>query len=138
MEESLKVFQDVVTAKIFYHTPIILFLNKVDLFTEKIEISDLKSYFSNYNGAYRNPDQAKEFILKMFLSMIDDKLDSGSIYHHFTCATGNCLIITLNNSFLSISCNCFILISDTENISRVFKDVTDIIIEYNLKNFNLN
>jgi hypothetical protein len=50
MHESLKVFEEISNNKWFQSTPIILFLNKKDLFEEKIAKVDLKVCFPEYTG----------------------------------------------------------------------------------------
>jgi hypothetical protein len=52
MHESLKVFKDISNNKWFFKTPIILFLNKKDIFEKKIKEVDLKVCFSEYQGSY--------------------------------------------------------------------------------------
>merc|ERR1711974_423653 len=49
MHESLKVFEEVINSPFFIKTPMILFLNKMDLFEEKIKRVDLGCCFPRYN-----------------------------------------------------------------------------------------
>jgi len=51
MQESLKLFDSICNNKWFGDTSIILFLNKKDLFEEKILKSSLTVCFSEYTGA---------------------------------------------------------------------------------------
>jgi len=51
MQESLKLFDSICNNKWFGDTSIILFLNKKDLFEEKILRSPLTICFSEYTGA---------------------------------------------------------------------------------------
>jgi hypothetical protein len=46
-------FDEVCNSVYFRKTPVILFLNKDDLFKEKIKKIDLNVCFSNYTGNYR-------------------------------------------------------------------------------------
>ena len=104
MEESLNLFQAICTNKFFDDSSIISFLNKVDLFTEKISNTNhhLRLYFPHYNGPDHDVSAAKEFIKSQFLMRnIKEKI----IYTHFTTAT------------------------DTNNISVVFKVILDTIIQ---------
>ena len=50
MEESLKLFESVINNKWFIETSVILFLNKKDLFEEKIGVSSLTLCFPEYTG----------------------------------------------------------------------------------------
>jgi len=51
MQESLKLFDSICNNKWFTDTSIILFLNKKDLFEEKIKKSHLTVCFPEYSGA---------------------------------------------------------------------------------------
>lgn len=52
MQESLKLFDSICNNKWFTDTSIILFLNKKDLFEEKIRKSPLTICFPEYTGMY--------------------------------------------------------------------------------------
>ena len=65
-----------------------------------------------HTGNKCDPDAAKEFILKMYLSVNPDP-ENKRIFSHFTQAT------------------------DTENIKKVFQDVREHVLEENLKDYNL-
>lgn len=52
MQESLKLFDSICNNKWFTDTSIILFLNKKDLFAEKIKRSPLTVCFPEYPGAF--------------------------------------------------------------------------------------
>lgn len=54
MQESLKLFDSICNNKWFTDTSIILFLNKKDLFEEKIRKSPLTICFAEYAGVYLN------------------------------------------------------------------------------------
>jgi len=83
MDEALYLFEDVTSSPYFTNTAIILFLNKVDLFKEKIERGiDLKQCFSQYSGG-TNFNDACEFVKKRFLERVSN---GKPIYTHFTCA----------------------------------------------------
>uniref|UniRef100_A0A6B2L9T7 Uncharacterized protein n=1 Tax=Arcella intermedia TaxID=1963864 RepID=A0A6B2L9T7_9EUKA len=69
MAESLKLFRGVVGNDALHHVSMILFLNKEDLFAEKIKKSDLKKFFPDYNGPSGDKDAAFEFIKNQFVSL---------------------------------------------------------------------
>jgi guanine nucleotide-binding protein G(q) subunit alpha len=111
MEESKALFRTIITYPWFQNSSVILFLNKKDLLEEKIMHSHLVDYFPEFDGPKRDPQSAREFILKMYVDLNPD--NDKIIYSHFTCAT------------------------DTENIRFVFAAVKDTILQLNLKVYNL-
>ena len=113
MEESLNLFQAICVNKFFDQASIILFLNKLDLFTEKINNTNhhLRLYFPHYNGPDHDVSAAKEFIREKFFA---SNMNKGKIIHvHFTTAT------------------------DTSNIKIVFEVVLDVIIRHNFNKAEL-
>eukprot|EP00037_Helgoeca_nana_P000753 m.23500 g.23500 ORF g.23500 m.23500 type:complete len:362 (+) comp10997_c0_seq1:83-1168(+) len=111
IHESLELFEGICNNKFFSNTAIILFLNKIDLFTDKIKTSNLIDYFPEYSGPVGDVESAKDFILKMFMGK--NRSADRKVYHHFTCAT------------------------DTTNVDKVFDSVSDIIIEEKLAGIGL-
>lgn len=111
MVESMKLFDSICNSKWFMDTSIILFLNKRDLFEDKIQTSPLTICFPEYTGA-NNFEEASNYI-KMKFENLNKSKDHKQIYTHFTCAT------------------------DTSNIGFVFDAVTDVIINNNLSNCGL-
>jgi len=83
MEEALNLFEDVVNSTCFARANIILFLNKTDLFKEKIKRVDLSEYFENYTGG-ADFEKACEFIAMMFRERVAN--GRRKVYIHFTCA----------------------------------------------------
>ena len=105
MEESLNLFQAICYNKFFDQASIILFLNKVDLFTEKINNSTqhLRLFFPKYTGPDHDVPAAQQFILDQFLDRNSQK--DRLVYSHYTTTT------------------------DTNNIRIVFKVVLEMIIQ---------
>lgn len=58
MRESLALFETIIGYPWFIEASSILFLNKTDLFDEKIMKSDLAEYFPQYNGRLHNDTRA--------------------------------------------------------------------------------
>lgn len=112
IHESLTLFDAICNNKFFVDTAMILFLNKTDLFSQKIAKVPLRTYFPEYEGAEGDANAAKKFLLALFKRL--NKNPSKPIYEHFTCAT------------------------DTGNIRHVFDAVSDIIIEKNLRDIGLS
>ncbi|KAK9468140.1 guanine nucleotide binding protein, alpha subunit [Lipomyces arxii] len=75
MDEALTLFESVCNSRWFVKTSMILFLNKIDIFREKIKTSSLKRYFPDYDKQEYDYAQGCDFILNKF------------VYTHFTCAT---------------------------------------------------
>lgn len=104
MAEALDLFEEITNSEWFEKTSMILFLNKRDLFAEKIEKVPLKDYFPEYTGS-NTYDEGTEYIQRLFESKNQQDKD---VYTHITCAT------------------------DTNNIFAVFNSVKDIIIKKGL------
>lgn len=100
MHESLNVFEQIVNSHWFQKTDVILFLNKADLFKEKIPKVSLKVCFPEYSDP-NDFTHAVEYIKRQYLSKVKDP--KKTIYPHITTAT------------------------DTDNIKAVFRAVKDII-----------
>jgi len=101
MHESLRLFKEICNSKWFVETSMILFLNKKDLFEQKITKTDLSVCFPEYKNG-KNPEAAKEFIREKFLAQNENS--KKHIYVHLTCAT------------------------DTGNVKVVFNAVKDIVL----------
>jgi len=102
MLESLKLFDEVCNSRWFKDSHIILFLNKTDLFKEKIKKYDPKDYcFHDYEGGL-DYDKALEYIEQSF---IKKNSINRKIYIQKTCAT------------------------DTGNIQFVFNVIRDIVFQ---------
>lgn len=113
LEESLSLFKGICNNRFFRKTCMILFLNKVDLFKDKIRHSGrhLRNFFPDYRGKDRNVDSAAHFIQIEFQRQ--NHVPSKVVYPHFTTAT------------------------DTSNIQVVFQVVMDSILKDNLRSSTL-
>lgn len=101
MHESVKLFREICNNKWFVDTAMILFLNKKDIFEEKIKKLDLKVCFPEYTGGC-NFENATTYIRNQFVAQ--NQNPAKSVYPHITCAT------------------------DTSNIQHVFNVVRDVLI----------
>mmetsp|Transcript_4882 Transcript_4882/g.7874 ORF Transcript_4882/g.7874 Transcript_4882/m.7874 type:complete len:352 (-) Transcript_4882:93-1148(-) len=101
MLESLKLFKEICNSKWFVDTAMIIFLNKMDLFAEKIKTVDLTCAFPEYTGGC-DYDAAIQFIQEKFIAQNENP--KKLLYPNVTCAT------------------------DTKNIEVVFTVVQDIIL----------
>jgi len=85
------------------NVPIILFLNKEDLFAEKIKVVPIKSVYKKYKGG-KSFETGCEFIRDKFLETMDDRapLKPEEVYVHVACAintgssgvTPHCALLT--------------------------------------------
>lgn len=103
MQEALTLFDSICNSRWFIKTSIILFLNKIDRFKEKLPVSPMQNYFPDYEGEHcpvassrdknsdptdlGGPDYAAacDYILNRFVSL--NQAETKQIYTHFTCAT---------------------------------------------------
>ncbi|XP_051977807.1 guanine nucleotide-binding protein subunit alpha-11-like [Xyrauchen texanus] len=115
MKESLSLFYTTIHSPWFANSSIILFLNKMDILAEKIEKSDLVTYFPNFPGERRNKQDAMKYIHEIYKkkAMNVEKNECKTIYSHFTCAT------------------------DTNNIRMVFSDVKDTVLIKSLREYGV-
>jgi guanine nucleotide-binding protein G(i) subunit alpha len=84
MQEALTLFDSICNSRWFVKTSIILFLNKIDRFKEKLPVSPMKNYFPDYEGG-ADYAAACDYILNRFVSL--NQHETKQIYTHFTCAT---------------------------------------------------
>ena len=84
MQEALTLFDSICNSRWFIKTSIILFLNKIDRFKEKLPVSPMSQYFPDYEGG-SDYAAACDYILNRFVSL--NQAETKQIYTHFTCAT---------------------------------------------------
>ncbi|KAJ6239590.1 guanine nucleotide-binding protein g(o) subunit alpha [Anaeramoeba flamelloides] len=84
MVESLQLFDEICNMPWFDKSSIILFLNKKDLFDEKIKRVDIKVAFKDYSGANES-EEASKYIRSEFVKLY--KNERKKVYPYFTCAT---------------------------------------------------
>ncbi|KAF8872817.1 heterotrimeric G-protein alpha subunit, GPA3-like protein [Infundibulicybe gibba] len=105
MVESLILFESVVNSRWFLRTSIILLLNKIDEFKNKLPKVPLERYFPEYTGG-ADINKAAKYILWRFMQTNRARL---SVYPHLTQAT------------------------DTRNIHLVFSAIKETILQNALK-----
>merc|ERR1711916_218465 len=101
MHESLKLFSEICNNRWFIDTAMILFLNKKDLFEDKIKHTSITKCFPEYTG--ENTYKAASIYIESQFMARNENADK-AIYPHHTCAT------------------------DTGNVRVVFNAVKDIIL----------
>ncbi|KAF8267928.1 G-protein alpha subunit [Lactarius quietus] len=105
MAESLVLFESVINSRWFLRTSIILFLNKIDVFKNKLPKVPLNKYFPEYTGG-ADVNKGAKYILWRFMQANRARLN---VYPHITQAT------------------------DTSNIRLVFITVKETILQNALK-----
>jgi hypothetical protein len=83
MQESLVLFESVINSRWFLRTSVILFLNKIDVFKQKLPKVPLVHYFPEYTGG-SDINKAAKYILWRFTQTNRARL---SVYPHLTQAT---------------------------------------------------
>jgi hypothetical protein len=75
MTEALHLFQEITNNPVFSKTTTILFLNKRDLFADKIKIVHINSIpdFTDFSGESRNYDQGVQYFTRKFVSQVLDQ-----------------------------------------------------------------
>jgi len=81
MAEAILLFDEVANSSWFKENAVILFLNKTDLFDEKIKKVPLSVFFKEYTDG-SDVDKAKQYIKERFL----ERVRHDAVYTHFTCA----------------------------------------------------
>ncbi|XP_055340369.1 guanine nucleotide-binding protein G(q) subunit alpha-like [Paramacrobiotus metropolitanus] len=148
MAESLALFNVIIHEKYLQHASIILFLNKTDIFEEKIQERHLVDYFPRYAtfqpshtdtlGPQRDAEAGKEFILRSFEAYVKCKQ---------TAATRECFDRgggqrAGNGRHYSIYpeqqplYSHFTCATDTEGMKKIIQDVEDYYLQLALIEYN--
>jgi len=106
MKESLLLFR-MITTKHFADKPVVLLLNKRDLFMDKIQKVDLNVCFPDYTGGC-NYEPAAAYIINEFKKVAGPEREN--IFTHKICAT------------------------DKDNMKKIFSSVEEIVIQENMSN----
>ena len=113
MHEALMLFESIGNSKYFEKSALILFLNKMDLFREKIQSgkSPIKANFPDFTGNDRDVEAGQQFFASKFKTLVRDP--TKEVYVHYTNAT------------------------DTNLLDRTMKSVQDMIVQRNLQTLML-
>jgi guanine nucleotide-binding protein subunit alpha len=90
MHEAMILFDSLVNGEYFKHTPIIVFLNKIDIFKEKLALSPLSEYFADFNGSNTDLRAAARYFADRFKGI--NRTRDREIYIHYTNATDTKLL----------------------------------------------
>ncbi|KAI8835827.1 guanine nucleotide binding protein, alpha subunit [Chytriomyces cf. hyalinus JEL632] len=86
MVEALNVLGSICNHPLFKKTDMILFLNKMDLFTIKLATKPIRDFFSDYTGDATSVDDNAAYFVNRCISLNKYPNDK-DIYPHFTSAT---------------------------------------------------
>jgi len=84
MDDSLEVFESMINHEWFQKTPWILFLNKKDIFKNKIKTNELIKTFPKYIGG-TDYQTGLDFIKDRYMRRVKTRKPT-DVYVHFTCA----------------------------------------------------
>src|ERR1700712_3589287 len=109
MSEALMLFEQISNSTYFTKSALILFLNKMDLFQEKLSsgMSPIHKDFPDYHGATTDVGTAQKFFADRFKALV--RKQEKEVYVHYTNAT------------------------DTDLLKKTMVSVQDIIVKRNLK-----
>jgi len=133
------VFEQICNSRWFTHTSMILFLNKIDLFQEKLRYSSLTAYFPDFKGSTfltsdltqylgdeKNYLEASRYFQRKFIRL--NRSAEKEVYTHFTNATGK--IIPQRCAILTRAL-------DTNILRNVMNSVQDTIMNNNFRHLIL-
>lgn len=89
-------FESLVNGEWFKRKPIILFLNKIDLFKQKLAISPVANHFPDFNGSPTDVDAAARYFADRFRGI--NRIPDREIYIHYTNATDTNLLMATMES----------------------------------------
>ncbi|KAI9313591.1 putative Gpa2-guanine nucleotide-binding protein alpha-2 subunit [Dichotomocladium elegans] len=111
MFEALMLFDSICNSSWFEKTSMILFLNKIDIFREKIKTSPIAQHFPDYTGPPEDAEQASAYFRKRFQRLNRNK--DKRVYCYFTDATDAKLLqhvmVAVSDIILNENLNTFIL-----------------------------
>ncbi|RXW16986.1 hypothetical protein EST38_g8868 [Candolleomyces aberdarensis] len=94
MQDAMTIWDSICHSQWFKQTSIILFLNKNDLFEQKIKTSDIKTFFPDYDGEPGEVRAGREYFKKRFarLAQKAGRSKEREIYIHITTATDTAML----------------------------------------------
>jgi len=110
LHESLQVFESICNNKYFTDTAMILFLNKIDLFNDKVNKISIRICFPDYEG----PDSYEPALKYIEDKFLEQNKQPKLVFTHPTCAT------------------------DTRNVEKVFDACRLVILKENLEKLGLS
>lgn len=91
MQEALMLWESIANSHWFKASALILFLNKIDLFKDKIATSPITKFgFSDFQGDTTSWQQTSKYFMDKFVAL--NRTPSREVYGHFTNATDTDLL----------------------------------------------
>lgn len=89
MQDAMTIWDSICHSQWFKQTSIILFLNKNDLFEQKVKTSDIRNFFPDFDGEAGNAVVGRDYFKKRFgrLAQKAGRAKEREIYIHTTTAT---------------------------------------------------
>ncbi|KAH9891159.1 heterotrimeric G protein alpha subunit 4 [Cubamyces lactineus] len=93
MQDAMTIWDSICHSQWFKQTSIILFLNKNDLFEKKVQHSDIKNFFPDYDGEPGDAKAGREYFRKRFARLAQKaNAKEREIYIHVTTATDTAML----------------------------------------------
>ncbi|PFH45979.1 hypothetical protein AMATHDRAFT_157094 [Amanita thiersii Skay4041] len=94
MQDAMTIWDSICHSQWFKHTSIILFLNKNDLFEQKIKHSHIKNFFPDFEGEPGEPKAGRDYFKKRFgkIAQKAGRAKEREIYIHITTATDTAML----------------------------------------------
>jgi len=94
MQDAMAIWDSICHSQWFTKTALILFLNKTDLFERKIQHSDIKNTFPDYDGPAQDSIEGREYFRRRFvrLSAKSNRQLDRDVYTHYTNATDTAML----------------------------------------------
>jgi len=102
MQDAMAIWDSICDSEYFRSTNIILFLNKNDLFSEKVKTSPIRRYFPDYEGPEADAGEGRNYFRRRFLKLSARSAQNApagkapsrkrEIYTHYTNATDTALL----------------------------------------------
>ncbi|GAA5901982.1 hypothetical protein JCM8208_006654 [Rhodotorula glutinis] len=103
MQEALMLFDSICNSQWFVKTSTILFLNKLDVFQERIRHSPIRAHFPDYAGKPESVVEGQEYFKRRFVSL--NRSSRKEIYTHYTTAIDTSLVKVVMTSVYDIILN---------------------------------
>jgi guanine nucleotide-binding protein subunit alpha len=91
MQEALMLWESIANSHWFKNSALILFLNKIDLFKEKVSHAPITKFgFTDFGGDTTSWQQTSTYFMNKFVAL--NRNPSREVYGHFTNATDTSLL----------------------------------------------
>ncbi|KAJ7473105.1 guanine nucleotide binding protein, alpha subunit [Mycena galericulata] len=97
MQDAMAIWDSICHSQWFKRTSMILLLTKYDIFRKKLNTSDIRTFFPDFDGEPRNADQGRDYFKRRFvrLSQKTERVKEREIYIHTTATTDTDLLRVL-------------------------------------------